>query len=168
MDRFGRQQHDLTALIHSKQKTKAWLFSLVWADLTITGDKNGIAPVSTDGTQKGIKFAGCIHPSTSNSRFLKNNMRGPVVDIHKPTPAYWHLGEQALDLLGNPGDDRIVEDEGQSRQEQRAEDDSDDDLHSVRDIKIAALVGERRAGAKAEAVGFVADAAGKLLHENTS
>ena len=60
MDRFGRQQHDLTALIHSKQKTKAWLFSLVWADLTITGDKNGIAPVSTDGTQKGIKFAGCI------------------------------------------------------------------------------------------------------------
>ena len=95
-------------------------------------------------------------------------MRGPVVDIHKPTPAYWHLGEQALDLLGNPGDDRIVEDEGQSRQEQRAEDDSDDDLHSVRDIKIAALVGERRAGAKAEAVGFVADAAGKLLHENTS
>lgn len=88
--------------------------------------------------------------------------------IHKPTPAYWHLGEQALDLLGNPGDDRIVEDEGQSRQEQRTEDDSDDDLHSVRDIKIAALVGERRAGAKDEAVDFVADAAGKLLHENTS
>ena len=88
--------------------------------------------------------------------------------IHKPTPAYWHLGEQALDLLGNPGDDRIVEDEGQSRQEQRTEDDSDDDLHSVRDIEIAARVGERRAGAKDEAVGFVADAAGKLLHENTS
>ena len=35
-------------------------------------------------------------------------------------------------------------------------------------IEIAALVGERRAGAKDEAVGFVADAAGKLLHENTS
>ncbi len=90
------------------------------------------------------------------------------MDIHKPTPAYWRLGEQTLDLLGDPGDDRIVEDEGQSRQEQRAEDDSDDDLHSVRDIKIAALVGERRAGAKDEAVGVVADAAGKLLHENTS
>ena len=52
------------------------------------------------------------------------------MDIHKPTPAYWRLGEQTLDLLGDPGDDRIVEDEGQSRQEQRAEDDSDDDLHS--------------------------------------
>ena len=90
------------------------------------------------------------------------------MDIHKPTPAYWRLGEQTLDLLGDPGDDRIVEDEGQSRQEQRAEDDSDDDLHSVRDIKIAALVGERRAGAKDEAVGVIADAAGKLLHENTS
>ena len=78
----------------------------------------------------------------------------------KETPvSYTHL---------DPGDDRIVEDEGQSRQEQRAEDDSDDDLHSVRDIKIAALVGERRAGAKDEAVGVVADAAGKLLHENTS
>ena len=56
----------------------------------------------------------------------------------------------------------------QAFEEQRAEDDSDDDLHSVRDIKIAALVGERRAGAKDEAVGVVADAAGKLLHENTS
>ena len=89
------------------------------------------------------------------------------MDIHKPTPAYWRLGEQTLDLLGDPGDDRIVEDEGQSRQEQRTEDDSDDDLHSVRDIEIAALVGERRAGAKDEAVDFVADAAGKLLHENT-
>lgn len=90
------------------------------------------------------------------------------MDIHKPTPAYWRLGEQTLDLLGDPGDDRIVEDEGQSRQEQRTEDDSDDDLHSVRDIEIAALVGERRAGAKDETVDFVADAAGKLLHENTS
>lgn len=88
---------------------------------------------------------------TSVIRFLKNKKRGRVVDIHKPTPAYWRLGEQTLDLLGDPGDDRIVEDEGQSRQEQRTEDDSDDDLHSVRDIEIAALVGERRAGAKDEA-----------------
>ena len=90
------------------------------------------------------------------------------MDVHRLIPADGHLSEQALNLLRDPGDDRIVEDEGQSRQEQRTEDDSDDDLHSVRDIEIAALVGERRAGAKDEAVDFVADAAGKLLHENTS
>ena len=41
------------------------------------------------------------------------------MDIHKPPPAYWRLGEQTLDLLGDPGDDRIVEDEGQGRQQQR-------------------------------------------------
>ena len=40
MNRFGRQQHDLPAFIHGKQKTRAWFFSLMWADLTITGDKN--------------------------------------------------------------------------------------------------------------------------------
>ena len=84
--------------------------------------------------------------------------------IHKPTPAYWHLGEQALDLLGNPGDDRIVEDEGQSRQEQRTQNYGDNDLDGVRNVKIAALIGQCHTAAVEQIVGFGIDMGREFSH----
>lgn len=90
------------------------------------------------------------------------------MDVHRLIPADGHLSEQALNLLRDPGDDRIVEDEGQGRQQQGAQHNGDDDFDRIRDVEIAALVGERHTGPKREAVHFAADAAGKLLHGNTS
>ena len=90
------------------------------------------------------------------------------MDVHRLIPADGHLSEQALDLLRDPGDDRIVEDEGQGRQQQGAQHNGDDDFDRIRDVEIAALVGERHTGPKSETVRFAADAAGKLLHGNTS
>ena len=90
------------------------------------------------------------------------------MDVHRLIPADGHLSEQALNLLRDPGDDRIVEDEGQGRQQQGAQHNGDDDFDRIRDVEIAALVGERHTGPKSETVRFAADAAGKLLHGNTS
>ena len=44
--------------------------------------------------------------------------------------------------MGDAGDDRIIEDEGQSRQEQRTQNYGDNDLDGVRNVKIAALIGQ--------------------------
>ena len=86
------------------------------------------------------------------------------MDIHKPTPAYWRLGEQTLDLLGDPGDDRIVEDEGQSRQEQRTQNYGDNDLDGVRNVKIAALIGQCHTAAVEQIFGFGIDTGRELSH----
>lgn len=50
------------------------------------------------------------------------------MSVHRLVPADGHLSEQALNLLRDPGDDRIVEDEGQGRQQQGAQHNGDDDL----------------------------------------
>ena len=62
MDGFRRQKHDLPALIHCQQESGTGLLPAIHTGIAATADKDGIAPVPTDGPQKGIKFAGCFHP----------------------------------------------------------------------------------------------------------
>ncbi|MFR7316668.1 hypothetical protein [Hominenteromicrobium sp.] len=65
MDGFRRQKHDLLALIHCQQESGTGLLPAIHTGIAATADKDGIAPVPTDGPQKGIKFAGCFHVCTS-------------------------------------------------------------------------------------------------------
>ena len=62
MDGFRRQKHDLPALIHCQQESGTGLLPAIHTGIAATADKDGIAPVPTDGPQKGIKFSGCFHP----------------------------------------------------------------------------------------------------------
>ena len=79
-------------------------------------------------------------------------------------PLIWCLGEQTFNLLSDAGDDRIVEDEGQSRQEQRTQNYGDNDLDGVRNVKIAALIGQCHAAAVEQIVGFGIDTGREFSH----
>ena len=54
--------------------------------------------------------------------------------IHKPIPANSDLAEQTLDLRRDPRNHRVIENEGQRRQEQGAQYDGDDDLDRVSEM----------------------------------
>lgn len=56
MDGFRRQKHDLPALIHCQQKSGTGLLPAIHTGIAATADKDGIAPVPTDGPQKGINL----------------------------------------------------------------------------------------------------------------
>lgn len=71
VDGFSRQQHDLSALIYSQKKTGTGRWASIHTAVASTANKNGIAPVSADGPQKGVNSARCIHVFTSVIRFLK-------------------------------------------------------------------------------------------------
>ena len=74
-------------------------------------------------------------------------------------------------FVPNPNDPNALVNRQNPRfagQQQGAQHNGDDDFDRIRDVEIAALVGERHTGPKREAVRFAADAAGKLLHGNTS
>ncbi len=88
--------------------------------------------------------------------------------IHKPIPANSDLAEQTLDLRRDPRNHRVIENEGQRRQEQGAQYDGDDDLDRVGDVKISALVGERHTGPEGQGVCLAVNMRHKLLHGTTS
>ncbi len=52
------------------------------------------------------------------------------------------LAEQPRNLLRNPRDDRAVENSGKGSHQQCAQYYGDNDLHGIRDVEVAALVGE--------------------------
>ena len=79
-------------------------------------------------------------------------------------PLIWCLGEQTFNLLGDAGDDRIIEDEGQSRQEQRTQNYGDNDFDGVRNVKIAALIGQCHTAAVEQIVGFGIDMGREFSH----
>lgn len=58
----------------------------------------------------------------------------------------------------------IVEDEGQSRQEQRTQNYGDNDLDGVRNVKIAALIGQCHTAAVEQIVGFAIDTGREFSH----
>ena len=50
------------------------------------------------------------------------------------------LAEQPLDLLGNPGNDGAIEKAGKGPEQKCAQHHGDDDLHGIRNVKVAASI----------------------------
>ena len=76
VDGFSRQQHDLSALIYGQQKTGTGRWTSLHTAVASTANKNGIAPVSTDGPQKGVNLAGSSHPVPPLSYISKTKKAG--------------------------------------------------------------------------------------------
>ena len=72
----------------------------------------------------------------------------------------------AADIVERFGVDTldIIEDEGQSRQEQRTQNYGDNDLDGVRNVKIAALIGQCHTAAVEQIVGFGIDMGREFSH----
>ena len=76
------------------------------------------------------------------------------------------LPEQSCDFLRDSGDNSIVEEQRQSSQKQGAQYHGDDDLNSIRDVKVAALVEKSPAGTGNETVVAAFDKFFYFFHGN--
>ena len=74
------------------------------------------------------------------------------------------LPKQSCNLLGDSRDDRAVEDSGKGSQQQSAQNYGDDNLYGIRDVEVAALVGERLTGLADGAAESVTDYIAKFFH----
>lgn len=74
------------------------------------------------------------------------------------------LCEQSFDLPCDSGNNGIVEDQGQRCQQQCAQYYSNDDFHSIRDIKISTLIEDCHPGTVNEIICFVADTVCDFSH----
>lgn len=74
--------------------------------------------------------------------------------------------EEIIDCLCDFRNDCAVENQGQSRQQQSAKNNGNDDLYCIRDVEISALVGESRTGAVYKAVSLTVDKVCNLFHGN--
>lgn len=74
------------------------------------------------------------------------------------------LFEQILNGRGDTGNDRIVEDEGQSRQQERTQHNADDDLHGVTDVEVTTLIVDGAVGTDRQFVCLALDLIDNLAH----
>ena len=109
------QKDRLTACVCCHQEPLTGCLPDHWTKLTTAADEQGVTPVTPDCLQKGIELTRfLIHAFTSVIRYLQIK-KGASCRSSANWPLIWCLGEQTFNLLSDAGDDRIVEDEGQSR-----------------------------------------------------